>query len=268
MELYRSNACALCQECKDRLLNLKEPTVPSHKTVIAVVGVLVAAFVVLLCSTAIGVWNRPEQGVFLHALAWVAFALEILVYLVVGVVGIVLSVYFLVVNVKGVPVVYLYDKHQQVHVHRVGDPLNPAEWPVVVHGRIGGWFRRSRLVKGGVDGTVRTWDGVHMTVVDKTGAVRMDIASGMRFLAESTLLRNAVEVHASLCDMAVDVQALHDVAEDRQSPFGQSKYGALVYNRFTSHLVTLPTWLQRRIGPAAAKIANELKTDERRRNSA
>lgn len=241
---------------------------PPRQTAIAVASALIAAFVVLLCHTAVGEWQRPEHGVFLHVLVWVAFFVGCLVGFVSGVVVIAQSIYFFMVNVKGVPVVYLYDKYQQVHVHRVDDPLNPEEWPVVVYGRIGGWFRRSRLVKGGVDGTVRTWDGVHMTVVDSTGSVRTDIQSAMRFLAERTLLRHAVEVHVPLCAMAKDVQALHDVAGDRQSPFGQSKYGALVRRQLSPHLAALPIWLQMCIGPGACQTANELKADERRRDSA
>ncbi len=257
-----------CQECAMCRSALREKYVP--RSVFDVVVVVLGALFLYYVSTVFvgqgAMWVRDGEellGYTTLGIGWVVLGLM-------GIGAVVATMYYIVVNVVGMSVVYLWDNHNEFHVHTTHNDYTSrnllSQMKVVVCGRIGGWFRGTTFVKGGFPGQrVETWGGTVMTVVDAHGRVTLPIYEAMRFVASGTLLCIAAMYHKELCAVAHEMAVLEVVSSHKQTPFGQSKHGVFLHDRAVSAMGRLREQIRQDVCYGVSVDASKIIEEARRR---
>ena len=212
----------------------------TSKEVAEVLGITVLlAILTFLCWTS-GVAWRAGDGVVMIGGGWIAGGAACLLASASVIFAVRNGYHFFVRNVIGRPAVYATVLVEPLRFHAHADDREFDErkyYPVIVRGRVGGWFRGSEIVNGGLDGrTVCAWDGETITVADQDGSITMPVGTVMMFLGCRSNMAWICVSHEGLSSMASELVVLHRVAEARQSPFGQSLHGQFVRER-TGHVM-------------------------------
>lgn len=267
LDTVSSNQCEKCHAARVVLFEKADPVKRLH-VVLAVVAAVVLAYVAKVFVAQGSTWaltGSETLGYVTLAIGWVLLGVTALGALI-GTVG------YVVINGWGMSVIYAIDRAGDFHVHEYswdfGSERSMVDFVLVVRGRIGGWLRSTVIMKGGATWQkARTWDGMHMTVVDPTGDVTLSITDAVRFFSATVPIATATERYSALRHVAHEMTVIEKVAEHPDSPFGQSKHGVFACNRAKDALSWLDDQFRLELQMGSGEAAHHIVNDARRKEN-
>lgn len=231
----------------------------------------------LLIGLLVGVTMRVQGDVWIAAgssfvpLGWITWLLGC-IFLIAAVVAFLGVVYdFTRDNVIGCVAYLIHMRDATFHQHLTEPTGDDPNRLIVVRGRVGGWFRRTEMLKGATEGRqhirLKTWDGKNVTVVMKGRSFTVGAPEALLFCRHASPLEQVIVRSDAYWDMLIELEVLLRLT-DYSDPLdlGRSEHAKLVNERVGTALrALLPDEDRHLASSVARRIASDVESGRRRR---